>query len=184
MKVRNKKFQFIQREIRQSSARPISFRHWMSENEPLIMLALVACGIKKGATLPAHFTRSQIDRYRQLLEKLKLPYTVRSFIPPSTGAKRWIIDVARDKRWLEKFNKEQLPLGTFYGYPRCCQCSYFLDTRQKRWLGSYSLRFIGLVPCKRTCLQAKALAVKCDQVISSLLLEEKYRAFRNYWAQT
>jgi hypothetical protein len=181
VKLGDKKLQIIQGEIRKPCTAK-TVEDWIAKKEPFVMLALVASGVKIGATLPAWFTKDELPDYEKIAEKLRLAYKAVSFIPPSIGKKRWVIDVAKDKKWLDLFEKGRLSHGEFYGYPDCCQKAYHACQRRRVKTTTYTLQWVGLYPCKPSCPKAQALALTYDAVIKSVLPQDRYRVFKNYWA--
>ena len=181
VKLDDKELQIIQGEIRRPSAAK-TVEAWIAKKELFVMLALVASGVKIGATLPAWFTKDELPYYTKVLKKLRIAYKAVSFTPPSIGRKRWVIDVAKDKKWLDLFEKGRLSNGEFYGYPDCCQKAYHTCQRRRLKTTPYTLQWVGLYPCKPSCPKARALAQTYDAVIKSVLPQDRYRVFKNYWA--
>jgi hypothetical protein len=179
MRVDDRKLKLIRREI-EKPTKTGAMREWIFEKEPLLMLALVVTRVKPGATLPAVFAKDELPYYENVLGKLRMVYQVVQFTPPHIG-KRWVIDVAKDRKWLAKFKKDQIPPGAFYGYPACCQQAYLDGSRCKLPDTPYALNWAGLVPCQRQCPRANTLAKQWDGVIKSLLPKSRYRVFKEFW---
>ncbi len=169
----------ISREIKKLE-KIIAQQSWLNQVEPLVMLSLVVSGAKPGATLPAWFTKKETIRFQKLLTKLKLAHQVLPFIPPKTGKKVWIIDVAKNADWLNKFNSRNISDGTYYGYPECCQRA-FEKRRSKPPKAPFPLNFVGLVPCRPRCANAMALALAYKKVITNVLSPIKFSEFRSFW---
>jgi len=150
----------------------------LDASDPLVMIALAQSGAKPGATLPAWFNTKELRYIKVLLERVGLPYKAHIFKPPNYPKKVWIVDIAKDESCLEKFQKNEISAGDFYGYPACCQTAYYKPTMKRRFTCPYSLIFIGLVPCKKHCSEAKRLAEKYDKVITNILPEERLVAFK------
>jgi len=181
MEINREQLKIIKNEIRATRVLPKHLASWNSEKEPLVMLALVVSGAKPGATLPAWFNKKHLKYIKKVLEKIQVPHTVHEFRPPEYKKKVWIVDVAKSKSWLERFENGRIEAGTFYGYPKCCQSAYYNKTRQQKFNRSYPLIFTGLLSCKSDCLEASNLAEKYDKIIASVLPKNKYKSFKRYY---
>ncbi|MCC7452340.1 MAG: hypothetical protein IT324_33370 [Anaerolineae bacterium] len=182
MRLSRRKRRIIQAELN----KPAEFSNlpsWLKAKEPLLMLSLVAARAKKGATLPAHFTKQQLAYYRKLSQKLGVYFHARFFVSPTTGKKIRVVDVAYNKVWFDKWEAHKIGHGTFYGYPVCCQGMYYAYARPRRKGVDWALKWVGLAPCTLQCKEANRIAKQYNSVISSLLTAQQHKTFKEFWSK-
>ena len=155
------KLSLIKNLLSQSYKEELSFSNWLIKQEYLLILALVAAQVKPGATLPKEFSsQNDLNSCLDLIKKLKLIAKSRKF------KNFWIVDVAVNKRHFKLFAEGKF--GEFYGYPNCC-IEKHRSVPPKKASSVPILKFVGLVPCKSSCLKAIALGEKYHSVFEQIL---------------